>query len=70
MTELCKFIIVVGTFLIAYFAPLGDPRVQGAILEGFHMLQEYAREHVLVGAIAGWGRTCLRTAKEIGGVTR
>ncbi|MGE5483402.1 MAG: permease [Ignavibacteriales bacterium] len=47
MSEVYKFSIIVGTFLAAYFAPLGNPRVQVAILEGFHMLQEYAREHVL-----------------------
>ncbi|HHV79576.1 MAG TPA: permease [Firmicutes bacterium] len=47
MAEVYKFIAIVGMFLAAYFAPLGSPRVQGAILEGFYMLQEYARQHVL-----------------------
>ena len=47
MSELAKFVLIVAVFLTAYFAPFGDARVQGAILEGFHMLQEYAREHVL-----------------------
>lgn len=45
--ELRPFLLIVAVFLLAYFAPLGNPRVQGAILEAFHMLQEYAREHVL-----------------------
>ncbi len=45
--ELRAFGLIVGVFLLAYFAPLGSLRVQGAILEAFHMLQEYAREHVL-----------------------
>ena len=45
--ELRTFLLIVAVFLLAYFAPLGNPRVQGAILEAFHMLQEYAREHVL-----------------------
>jgi len=47
MNEFQKFLLIVSAFLAAYFAPLGNPRVQTAILEGFHMLQEYAREHVL-----------------------
>lgn len=42
-----KFLLYVGVFITAYFIPLGNPKIQGAILESFHMLQEYAREHVL-----------------------
>ena len=45
--ELRTFLLIAGVFLLAYFAPLGSLRVQGAILEAFQMLQEYAREHVL-----------------------
>jgi uncharacterized membrane protein YraQ (UPF0718 family) len=48
MSEEKKFIIIVMVFLAAYFIPFGHPRIEGAILEGFHMLQEYAREHVLL----------------------
>lgn len=47
MPELYKFLLITGTFLLAYFLPLESARVQGAILEGFYMLREYAREHVL-----------------------
>ena len=47
MNELKIFAGIVGIFLLIYFAPLGNPQVQAAILESFHMLQEYAREHVL-----------------------
>lgn len=47
MKELRTFILIVGIFLAAYFAPLSNPRVQTAIIEAFRMLQEYAREHVL-----------------------
>ena len=47
MSELAKFVIIIAVFLTAFYAPLGDARAQGAILEAFHMLQEYAREHVL-----------------------
>jgi len=43
-----KFIIFVGVFLAAFYIPLSDNSIQVAILEAFHMLQEYAREHVLL----------------------
>lgn len=46
-TEWKKALLIVGAFVAAYFIPFGDVRVQGAILEAFEMLQEYAREHVL-----------------------
>ena len=39
--------IIVGVFLAAYYLPFEHPRVSGAILEAFLMLQDYAREHVL-----------------------
>lgn len=39
--------LIVGVFLAAYYLPFNNPRVSGAILESFHMLQDYAREHVL-----------------------
>ena len=41
-------LITVGVFALLYFAPIQCPRVSGAILEGFAMLQDYAREHVLL----------------------
>jgi uncharacterized membrane protein YraQ (UPF0718 family) len=34
-------------FLVAYFLPLSDAKVSGAILEAFKMLQWYARNHTL-----------------------
>jgi len=34
-------------FLAAYYIPFGHARVQGAIIEAFHMLQDYAQKHVL-----------------------
>ena len=46
-TEWKKALLIVGAFLAAYYIPFGHSRVQGAILEAFGMLQEYAREHVL-----------------------
>jgi len=39
--------VLIGCFLAAYALPLGDPRVSGAILEGFRLLQWYARNHTL-----------------------
>jgi uncharacterized membrane protein YraQ (UPF0718 family) len=34
-------------FLLAYYLPLADPKVSGAILEAFKLLQWYARNHTL-----------------------
>ena len=47
MEELKTFLIVLAVFLVAYFVPVGDPRVQSAVLESLYMVQEYARQHVL-----------------------
>ncbi len=47
MKEYQKLIIIVSVFLAAYFIPFESPLVGGAIIEAFHLLQEYAREHVL-----------------------
>lgn len=47
MKEWKKLTIIVSVFLAAFYIPFSDPRVSSAILEAFHMLQEYAREHVL-----------------------
>ncbi len=48
MSDLKKFIYLVAAFVGAYLIPLGHPRVRGAIMEAFYMLQEYARDHVLL----------------------
>ncbi|MFW6389993.1 MAG: permease [Halanaerobiales bacterium] len=47
MTKRRKFLLYVAVFLAAYYVPFKSPELQQAILESFHMLQEYAREHVL-----------------------
>lgn len=47
MKDWKKLSVIVGVFLAAYFVPFGHPQVEKSILEAFHMLQEYAREHVL-----------------------
>ena len=47
MTKTRKFLLYVAVFLAVYYVPFKDPKLQQALLESFHMLQEYAREHVL-----------------------
>ncbi len=47
MKERGKLALIGLVFLAAYFVPLRYARVESALLEAFHMLQEYAREHVL-----------------------
>jgi len=46
--ELRIFAIIAGAFLFAYLVPFSSPTVRSAIMEAFYMLQEYAREHVLL----------------------
>ena len=46
--ELRTFAIIAGVFLFAYLVPFSNPTVRSAIMEAFAMLQEYAREHVLL----------------------
>ncbi|MEO0080794.1 MAG: permease [candidate division WOR-3 bacterium] len=48
MKERTKFLIILAAFLLLYFLPVERARVQGALLEGFLMLQDYARLHVLL----------------------
>jgi uncharacterized membrane protein YraQ (UPF0718 family) len=47
MKERYKLILLIGTFLTAYFIPWSHPTIRQSGLEAFMMLQEYAREHVL-----------------------
>jgi len=46
--ERWKFLLILAAFLLFYFLPVGQVRVQGALLEGFQMLQDYARLHILL----------------------
>jgi len=46
--ELRIFTIIAGVFLFAYFVPFSSSTVRSAIMEAFYMVQEYAREHVLL----------------------
>ncbi len=48
MKDRYKFLILLGAFLGAYFIPFKNIDVQKAILESFYMLQDYARQHVLL----------------------
>ncbi|MFN4189805.1 MAG: permease [Pseudothermotoga sp.] len=43
-----SFLIISIIFLIFYFVPFDTPLVSESILNGFRMLNEYAREHVLL----------------------
>ena len=47
MKKLQPLFWMVSVFLAAYFLPMDSARFQGAVLEAFHMLKDYAREHVL-----------------------
>lgn len=47
-TRLKQFLLLLGVFLAAYFLPVGSNRVQGALVEAFAMLNDYARQHVLL----------------------
>jgi uncharacterized membrane protein YraQ (UPF0718 family) len=38
---------IVGVFAVAYWLPLSDARISGAILEAFKLLQWYVRNHTL-----------------------
>ncbi len=48
MSEAQKLLAIVAVFLLAYFMPAESGRFQGALLEAFRMLNEYARLHVLL----------------------
>jgi uncharacterized membrane protein YraQ (UPF0718 family) len=48
MSERWKLALLVGAFLVAFLLPIESPRMQGALLEGFWLLKDYARQHVLL----------------------
>ena len=48
MKEKYKFLLILAVFFTIYFIPFGNIKIQTAFLEAFLMLQEYAREHVLL----------------------
>ena len=47
MSQWKIFVAFLAIFLVAYFLPLSDPKVEGAIVEAFKLLQWYARNHTL-----------------------
>ena len=40
--------LLVGGFLAVFYLPVGTTRFDGAVLEAFHLVKWYAREHVLL----------------------
>jgi hypothetical protein len=48
MKERTKLLLIVAVFLGAYFLPVESVRFQRAVPEGFVLLRDYAREHVLL----------------------
>ena len=48
MKEWKKFIIILSFFVGFFLIPFKNPVVSNAVLEAFYMLQEYAREHILL----------------------
>jgi uncharacterized membrane protein YraQ (UPF0718 family) len=48
VSERWKLVLLLGAFLFAFFLPIESPRMQGALLEGFWLLKDYARQHVLL----------------------
>lgn len=47
MKDWKKFAWLAGIFVIAYYLPLGNPKVSNAVLEAFRLLQWYAIHHTL-----------------------
>ena len=48
MKQWLKFILILIVFLLAYFLPFSHLSFSGPIMEALLMLQEYARQHVLL----------------------
>ena len=48
MKDRYKLLIALAIFALAYFIPFEHVRVQSAISDSFHMLQDYAQKHVLL----------------------
>ena len=48
MKERTKILIIALTFIAAYYVPWANETIRQSGLEAFMMLQEYAREHVLL----------------------
>jgi uncharacterized membrane protein YraQ (UPF0718 family) len=42
------FLILIAVFLAAFWLPVENVRFQNGLIEGFALLKEYARDHVLL----------------------
>jgi uncharacterized membrane protein YraQ (UPF0718 family) len=42
------FLLILGTFLVVFWLPVENIRFQTSFIEGFSLLKEYARQHVLL----------------------
>lgn len=50
-SEVRTLALAAGAFLVFYFAPLQNARVEGAIMEALALVQWYAREHMVFGLL-------------------
>jgi hypothetical protein len=48
VSERWKLVLLAGAFALVFFLPIESPRMRGALLEGFWLLKDYARQHVLL----------------------
>nr|HPI71946.1 permease [bacterium] len=46
--ELKPLFWMVGAFILLYYLPIGTQRFDNAVMEAFHLVKWYAREHVLL----------------------
>jgi len=49
--EIRSLTLIAGIFLVVYFAPVGSPRLGGALVEALSFARTYAREHMLFGLL-------------------
>lgn len=47
-SEWKKLAVIVGVFAVCFWLPVGTARFNNAVLEAFHLVKWYAREHVLL----------------------
>ncbi|MDX9754954.1 MAG: permease [bacterium] len=47
-SEAKPLLLLIAVFLLSYFLPVGHPRFDNAVREALFMLNEYARDHVLL----------------------
>ncbi len=46
-TEWKKLLIIIITFIVCFYLPIGTQRFDNAILESFHLIKWYTKEHVV-----------------------